>query len=374
MKQIVCEMCGSTDIQKEGGVFVCRGCGCKYSLEEAKKLMVEVENSPKLDNLYDRARKSLEVEDYAHASEYYKQILDEKPDDWEAYFYFYLYETATFTNGEAATVASKLSKTIPSAYDIAIKNCDAEEATERIKTITTRAVDRIAYIAATAESLLQSFEDKLSSKTSFAENSVNLDLYAEMLPTGQSTLVACSSALDTIDEKIISISNENSVIAPDVYKECSLYIRRKHYAIVSLYFVYSQLYVKDGKGYLFKLEYIRECIQKVKKLDPSFEPSQQVQNALNPSSSSGCYVATAVYGSYDCPQVWTLRRFRDYTLAETWYDRAFIRTYYAISPTLVRWFGHTDWFKKMWKGKLDRMVADLQAKGVEDTPYEDRNW
>ncbi len=92
------------------------------------------------------------------------------------------------------------------------------------------------------------------------------------------------------------------------------------------------------------------------------------------TNSGGCYVATAVYGSYDCPQGWTLRRFRDYTLAETWYGRAFIRTYYAISPTLVKWFGHTEWFKNMWKGKLDRIVADLNAEGVEDTPYEDRNW
>lgn len=91
-------------------------------------------------------------------------------------------------------------------------------------------------------------------------------------------------------------------------------------------------------------------------------------------SSGGCYVATAVYGSYDCPQVWTLRRFRDYTLAETWYGRAFIRTYYAISPTLVKCFGDTKWFKKMWKGKLDRMIARLNAKGVKDTPYEDPNW
>ncbi len=89
---------------------------------------------------------------------------------------------------------------------------------------------------------------------------------------------------------------------------------------------------------------------------------------------TGCYVATAVYGSYDCPQVWTLRRYRDYTLAETWYGRAFIHTYYAISPTLVKWFGHTEWFKKMWQGKLDRMVAKLQADGVEDTPYEDKAW
>ena len=56
---------------------------------------------------------------------------------------------------------------------------------------------------------------------------------------------------------------------------------------------------------------------------------------------AACYVATAVYGSYDCPEVWILRRYRDYTLAETWYGRAFIHTYYAISPTLVKWFGHT---------------------------------
>lgn len=89
---------------------------------------------------------------------------------------------------------------------------------------------------------------------------------------------------------------------------------------------------------------------------------------------NGCYVATAVYGSYDCPQVWTLRRFRDNTLAATWYGRAFIRTYYAVSPTLVKWFGHTGWFQKFWKGRLDKMVARLNAQGVEDTPYRDRNW
>lgn len=97
--------------------------------------------------------------------------------------------------------------------------------------------------------------------------------------------------------------------------------------------------------------------------------------ALKVKSSSGCcYVATAVYGSYDCPEVWTLRRFRDDTLAETWYGRAFVKTYYAISPTLVKWFGHTEWFKKMWRGTLDRMVNKLQTKGFESTPYEDKEW
>lgn len=109
-------------------------------------------------------------------------------------------------------------------------------------------------------------------------------------------------------------------------------------------------------------------------LNSILEPYRIKANATKASSSSdsGCYVATAVYGSYDCPQVWTLRRYRDNTLAKTWYGRAFIRTYYAISPTLVKWFGHTSWFKKMWKGKLDKMVAELQEKGVDSTPYEDK--
>ena len=103
-------------------------------------------------------------------------------------------------------------------------------------------------------------------------------------------------------------------------------------------------------------------------------PGNQVTMETAGSGKSGCYVATAVYGYYECPQVWTLRRYRDYTLAGTWYGRLFIHAYYAVSPTLVRWFGHTSWFRKMWKGKLDRMVARLNAEGVEDTPYEDISW
>lgn len=101
------------------------------------------------------------------------------------------------------------------------------------------------------------------------------------------------------------------------------------------------------------------------------------RRSYTPSYSSGCcgcYVATCVYGSYDCPEVWTLRRYRDKTLGSTWYGRLFIRLYYAISPTIVKLFGKTKWFKKMWKGILDKKVKRLQDKGFEDTPYEDIDW
>lgn len=122
----------------------------------------------------------------------------------------------------------------------------------------------------------------------------------------------------------------------------------------------------------------KKYAQMILEMDPTNSEAIQILSAnikkTQSQKSGGCYVATAVYGSYDCPEVWTLRRYRDYTLAETWYGRAFIHVYYAISPTLVKWFGETEWFKNMWKPKLDQMVKDLNQKGVADTPYQDRNW
>ena len=90
------------------------------------------------------------------------------------------------------------------------------------------------------------------------------------------------------------------------------------------------------------------------------------------NSNDGCYIATCVYGSYDCPEVWTLRRYRDNYLKESWAGRAFVRIYYAISPKLVHAFGGNKFFRNCWRKHLDRMVQQLRAQGYEDTPYEDR--
>ena len=92
------------------------------------------------------------------------------------------------------------------------------------------------------------------------------------------------------------------------------------------------------------------------------------------NNNQGCYIATCVYGSYDCPEVWTLRRFRDYTLAKTWHGRAFILTYYALAPTVVKLFGSTRWFKSVWQSLLDRKIKKLNDEGVKNTPYQDKKW
>jgi len=87
--------------------------------------------------------------------------------------------------------------------------------------------------------------------------------------------------------------------------------------------------------------------------------------------SSGCYIATAVYGSYDCPQVWVLRRYRDNDLKSNWLGKLFIKFYYAVSPLTVKLFGKTRWFNSFWKKRLDKKIEKLKTKGYLDTPYND---
>ena len=70
---------------------------------------------------------------------------------------------------------------------------------------------------------------------------------------------------------------------------------------------------------------------------------QEIQSAYftsrqKPQEKKGCYIATAVYGSYDCTEVWVLRRYRDYNLDTNIFGKIFIKLYYAISPTVVKLF------------------------------------
>ncbi len=43
MKKVQCEICGGHDIIKQSGEYLCRDCGARYSVEEARKLVVSVD-------------------------------------------------------------------------------------------------------------------------------------------------------------------------------------------------------------------------------------------------------------------------------------------------------------------------------------------
>ena len=79
MKQVRCEMCGSTDFVKEDGFFICQSCGIKYSIEEAKKLMVEgtvkINKTDDIHNMLKRAFMHLEDGEWGNADSLLEDVL-----------------------------------------------------------------------------------------------------------------------------------------------------------------------------------------------------------------------------------------------------------------------------------------------------------
>lgn len=96
MKQLVCEMCGSADLVKQDGVFVCQSCGCKYSVEEARKMMVEgtvdvsgstvrIDDSGKIENYLKLAENAYSSGNGQSTFEYANKALEISPQNAEAW-------------------------------------------------------------------------------------------------------------------------------------------------------------------------------------------------------------------------------------------------------------------------------------------------
>lgn len=111
-----------------------------------------------------------------------------------------------------------------------------------------------------------------------------------------------------------------------------------------------------------------------KKLQRKRNKNSALNSMLTPKKKrkkKGCYVATCVYGTYDCPELWVLRRYRDDVLEQSWFGRRFISMYYAVSPTAVKLFGGRRVITSLWREIIDSFVEKLRKKGIQDLPYTD---
>lgn len=302
MKAIKCELCGSNEFIKDGGEYQCMYCHTRYSVEEAKKMMIEgtvdVQGTVKVDNssfvkkYLENARRAYSKEDWEEVEKYYNMVEQNSPHNIEAIFF------------------SAYGRVMLSLYDD------------------------------------QYF--KREQKFKVLKNSISvIDENYEVTDEPK-------------DDVIIKISDA----LLKMYK--SQFVRQLNQAYgvgsatwqVNLFREINNDFMRELEDILAKhpdLTYIKELIDKHR-------------NAIQ---TGGCYVATCVYGSYDCPEVWTLRRYRDYRLYKTWYGKFFIKIYYFTSPKIVKLFGNTRWFNKIFKKKLDKLVNKLNREGYDSTPYSD---
>ena len=93
MKLLKCEVCGSAELTKKDGLFVCDYCGAKYDLEEVKKMVegkvdvsgsITIDNSDKLKNFVIASHDALIELNFNEARRCAEEALSVNPNNPDA--------------------------------------------------------------------------------------------------------------------------------------------------------------------------------------------------------------------------------------------------------------------------------------------------
>lgn len=342
----ICTQCGAqieVDNTHEAGI--CRQCGTAFITEKVilkfqgnvnvSGSTIRVDSSNEINNILQLARRAKDTSNFENAARYYEMVALRAPNNWEAYY-----------NSISCKARTCIVKDIH-ANIIALTNClrptfslinEMENTTED----KSNAIVRVARDAfCVAKLLVNGYNNHFASIDCTIRNQ-----YAnERAMINNAGILAQKNVINCIT---ITFGNDTAVM-------------------MSLLPFFKKVVETETDK-----ELRIGCVNIIKRYDRNYVAPKIKKKSKATKKSGGCYIATCVYGSYDCPEVWTLRRFRDFTLDETWYGRLFIRCYYAISPAIVNWFGETKWFRTFWKTTLDKMVRRLNEKGVENTKYSDK--
>lgn len=347
LENITCEMCGSNNLTEENGVYTCQNCGTKFTPKKEEKTIINnvSTDGDNAENLKVLAKRYYSNKNYQKAKDYFNRVLEKNPNDWEAIFYEGLSSTYTSTMLDFHVMDMVLGA------ENAIAVIPPEEHDQRAEDFRKELIPTLIVFGGYVISNTNSNCSK-GEVLAFFNNLKELIVLSERVLTdfppasvvkGDQTFILYKNIVNwanLLNQTLKYNWGYNQANTNPIYKNINPTSDILQFA--------------DLK----KKQYTREVLL----LDDSYVP---------PKTNRGCYVATSIYGSYDCPEVWTLRRFRDYYLEESFMGRLFIKFYYATSPTLVKYFGNTKIFKKIFEGPLNSFVKKLQDKGYESVEYND---
>lgn len=365
-----CTECGANievDQTKKAGV--CPFCGCAYVTQDAivnYNTTIINNNSITADNvnivggdfnnLFKLAKESWDCGDFDEAFKLFSKALEFYPDHAEAILY----------RGLSKGWQSKGNACYLNVTDAAFKKVFSQNRSNLTEEQKCSELEFLGHYNTLVVAISNLAEEVYSPDCSDTGS-------AELLWSNVSNCISSQKTIIAIFEKDLLQSKYQLDSYITFLKNLSSYyvqITNKRYwntyntgGLIDI----RKIYVNNRENYLSLLSQNDSKIQQ-------YDSSYQIHSAQIGSAKTGCYIATAVYGSYDCPQVWTLRRYRDYTLGANWEGRLFIKVYYAISPTIVKIFGKTKGFNSFWRKILDKKVQKLQLNGVESTPYVDKVW
>jgi len=371
MKAVVCELCGSNDIIKKEGYFECQHCGTKHVLKrdmvyetpEMKRERNKQEKLDEIENILMLARQAVKRNDAENVikyfDEYFHKLFEYENDiggfnsTWDSHFYPDYYKLMMCP-------VQELLKDYSRGFSAGtIFSIMTEQEFSAGKHFTD---DYCVETASKVSNCYMEIANRLYDAAMFSYNKADngdKEKYTKEL------IDRCSYAIRIFYDVGNALTYEHYAYHYDKrLVELGVAILKDGYA------KYLEVYAQSKCCCDMELGY--KLATTIMEHDKTFVPAKFIKKPKEPKKrNNGCYIATCVYGSYDCPEVWVLRRFRDSVLAKSVLGRLSINFYYAVSPRLVSKFGKSNLFRKIWQKPLNALVSLLRQKGFEDTPYND---
>ena len=262
LRQMKCDMCGGTDLVKQEGLFVCQHCGAKYSVEEARKMMMEgdgdlvvsgtikIDNNAKLENLYTLARREYRLENYEEARKYYEAIIVDDPNNWEPIFAISFIKAGR-GNHEWENVSTEIESFIKRLDESVHLLMEDEKEENKNVTLKNVIVKTVSNMANSLKEVIDKTQEELKLNGKWTEtnrqiyinniNSISLlldkagDICHQYLPEERSKALqywkmACAYALSEVihNQIAVKIMNEEPGYVPppvkQVRKGCSVFM------------------------------------------------------------------------------------------------------------------------------------------------------
>lgn len=249
MRQLVCEMCGGNDLIKENGVFVCQTCGCKYSVEEARKMMfdgdesapvvvnrpVTVDNSSQIQHYLELAKTAYAGGNGQAASDYADKALELSPKTAEAWI------IKMKSVEYLATLGNLRLLEVHEAGKKAISCATTEEEKEKISVAVyryelTRALDllKLAMKKLNDTDDIRNTYKRFVAISVFTASKETMDLDSKIVSLYDKIADEARALILLVPDKIL----ENSVSLADLVGECAKQYQYETNALVARYAIY----------------------------------------------------------------------------------------------------------------------------------------
>jgi DNA-directed RNA polymerase subunit RPC12/RpoP len=341
-----CPNCGA-DVQLDDSKdkMFCSYCGCQILVQDEIS-KIKIVNNPTKENYIKLAQRSLKDKQYDEAYNYYNKTLELDPDNWEAVYNKGL--CAAWKSTLANCRIEELMKSYTNALSIITQNHVSLDITQLVFKF---AVDIFEVTMAFATLNAKHYKEFWELKDSANEYWVHLLRCSQYLEHAYLIITdgMCDQSQDIKDAKV-------EICKSVIEFDCDICKSRKYKSGYSNgHPTYATIWINDTTRSLVVSNYNR-AVQAIKKLDNSYTPP------IIKNKKPGCYIATAVYGSYDAPEVITLRRFRDEVLQKSICGRLFVNIYYCISPCLAEKLKGTKHLNYIVKCLLNKWVVNLRNK------------